>query len=72
MKYKIQRVSTYNESKPCPEAFVIKVKYGNFDTEWDEWAVEINTLEELQAFVKKHGSIILDDDEIIIYDDYIE
>ena len=34
--------------------------------------IEINTLEELMKFIKVHGSIVLDEDEITIYDDYLE
>ncbi len=35
--------------------------------------VEINTLEELLAFLKEFGSIIVEDyDSLIIYDHYIE
>jgi hypothetical protein len=34
--------------------------------------LEINTLEELINFVEENGEIILDEDEIMIYDDYIE
>ena len=43
------------------------------------WTIEINTLEELINFVKKYGTIIIDDSgeksvpfEIEIYDDYRE
>ena len=71
MKYKITRASE-DEIKPCAEAFAIKVKYHPHDTEWDEWAVEINTLEELQDFVKKYDRIVLDCESITIYDSYLE
>jgi len=42
-----------------------------------KWTIEINTLEELIKFCKKHGNIIVDSDDcdipsIEIYDDYRE
>ena len=36
------------------------------------WVVEIKTLEELQKFIKRHGHIVMDEEEIEIYDDYRE
>ena len=34
--------------------------------------INFSTLEELMAFVSKHGQVVLDDDTITIYDDYLE
>ena len=34
--------------------------------------IEINTLEELMEFIKKYGRLIIEKDEIITYNDYIE
>lgn len=37
-----------------------------------EWAVKISNLKQLQDFIKKYGSVVVDEDSLIIYDDYIE
>lgn len=34
--------------------------------------VDIGSLDELLSFVREHGTIVIDDDEIQIYDDYRE
>jgi hypothetical protein len=34
--------------------------------------VDINTLDELMAFINKYGDIVINKDVIIIYNDYIE
>ncbi len=36
----------------------------------DSW-LEIHTLEELTRFIKEYGTIIIDEDTIEIYDDYL-
>lgn len=36
------------------------------------WAVNIDTLEQLRAFVSKYGQCIVGDDEVEIYDGYRE
>ena len=38
----------------------------------DEWVVKISNLKQLQEFIKENGQIVLDEDSIVIYDDYIE
>ena len=44
-----------------------------YHMDWNqEVTVEINTLEDLLAFQKKFGQIVLSDNEIEIYDDYRE
>lgn len=35
------------------------------------WCIEINTLEDLQKLVQKEGQLVIDEDSIRIYDDYI-
>ena len=37
-----------------------------------DYFIKIETLEALQAFIDKYGSIVLYKDSMIIYDDYIE
>ena len=37
------------------------------------WTIELNTLEDLERFIKENGKIIIDDDLLItIYDDDVE
>jgi hypothetical protein len=38
----------------------------------DEPTIEITTLDELMDFIKEYGSIVLDEDCLTIYDDYLE
>lgn len=45
----------------------------------NEWVIELNSIEELESFVKKHGDVIISECsykeikiELKIYDDYIE
>lgn len=40
---------------------------------WQTWKVRINSLDELMAFVKKYGRVVVGKhDTITIYDDYME
>ena len=75
MKFIVSRTSTGR--KPCKEAKKAE-KSDGFDYP-NIWTIEIDTLEELINFVKKYGTIIIDDSgeksvpfEIEIYDDYRE
>jgi hypothetical protein len=34
--------------------------------------IEINSLEELMEFISEYGELIVDEDKIVIYNDYIE
>lgn len=34
--------------------------------------IEINSLEDIMKFIEENGEIVLSNDEIIIYDDYLE
>lgn len=36
------------------------------------WCIEINTLEELQNLIAREGRIVMEEDSITIYDDYLE
>jgi len=49
-------------AQPCQECYWNK----------DKWEIEINSLNELIKFIKKYSEIILTDDCLCIYDDYIE
>lgn len=68
MKLKVSRTSQFNHGVPCDEAYIEGVDSFNKPIYW----VEINTLKELMAFIEKYGVIVLDKDEIEIYDDYRE
>lgn len=37
-----------------------------------KWVVKISNLKQLQLFIKKYGRVVVDEDTITIYDDYIE
>lgn len=34
--------------------------------------IEINTLEDITNLIKEHGEIVIGEEQIIIYDDYLE
>lgn len=38
----------------------------------ENWFIEIGTLDELMALIAKEGTVILRDDGLTIYDDYVE
>lgn len=81
MKFCVTRTSEGfdEEKRPCDESEKVVIpKKGNY-LEHTEWVVEINTIEELMAFCKKYGDIIISEqscemkfNEIEIYDDYRE
>ena len=52
----------YYKQCPCEEAVQIETKF----------YIEITTLDELLAFVKKYGDLIVTKDSILIYDDHVE
>lgn len=74
MKFIVSRTSVWNKDiAPCEEA-----KREEFE-DGPDWTIEINSLEELIAFSKKYGELVLTravipeiDNEIEIYDDYRE
>ena len=61
MKTEIKRTSIWGEGKPCDEAM--------YDGRWE---LELNSLEDLMAFTKKYGPLVVSDKYIEIYDDYRE
>lgn len=74
MKFIVSRTSVWkSDITPCEEA-----KREEFE-DGPDWTIEINSLEELIAFRKKYGELVLTasvipeiDNEIEIYDDYRE
>ncbi len=70
MKFEAKRTSVWI-GRPMEEAVNTS---GKPDGDWDAvWEVEINSLEELMALIKKYDEpIIVFDDRIEIYDGYRE
>lgn len=74
MKFIVSRTSVWDSNiAPCEEA-----KREEFE-DGPDWTIEINSLEELIAFRKKYGELVLTasvipeiDNEIEIYDSYRE
>jgi hypothetical protein len=69
MKYSISRAGSLSKSKsPCNRAY-----RGGFD-KYDNpiWAIDINSIEEIQSLIAEVGKIVMGGDWILIYDDYIE
>ena len=63
MRYKVTRTSDWADAeKPCEEAVPIG----------DKWYVDINSLEDLMAFIGRHGKVVVRSNWIEIYDDYRE
>ena len=66
MRFLVTRTSSWTDP-PCPEAFKLLSKVG--------WYVDLSSLEELLAFVRTHGKIVVETDPqmlIEIYDFYRE
>ena len=71
MEIEICRVSDgYDDIALTPPTEKAYKKY-NKDGSYN-WYIKINTLEELMELVKKEYSIIIYEDMMVIYDDYIE
>lgn len=71
MKYKIWRTSSwgYQEEAPCSAAY----RGENDETNYPQWFVEINTLEDLQMIqMETKRPLILGIETIEIYDEYRE
>lgn len=71
MEFIVTRTSKiyFDESeKPCEEAY----KKGRDNFGIMIWMININSLEELMSFIDKYGQVVIDKDEIEIYDDYRE
>ena len=64
MKFKVDRASypMYSPASPCDDA----IKEGK------NWFVNISTIKSLLQFIKKNGEIIINEQKITIYDDYVE
>lgn len=75
MKFVVARASqcvTKEEEPPCEGATF--VPNGKFER--PQWTVEIESIEALIAFCKKHGDVVISEGEplpiLLIYDSYIE
>lgn len=70
MKYQITRASDWTrEKKPCSQA----VYEGKDEFDDNIWTIEINSLAELHALMNEVGKIVIHpENEIQIYDDYLE
>ena len=78
MKYIVTRTSLYKGEKPCDEAFKHPHPTGQLSNV-ERWTIEINSLEQLNAFAEKYEPLIVYPEsyfgkspEIEIYDDYKE
>ncbi len=76
MRFLVSRTSRGYKDKPCDDAFYVGRQLGDATP---EWAVEINSLQELIDFYKKHGHEIIITDTantdmavLEIYDTYRE
>jgi len=70
MEFSASRVSLHPREKPCEEAYPKGTMKGTIKL--TNWCVEIKGLDDLIAFVRKYGKIVLRDNAIEIYDDYRE
>lgn len=81
MRFKLSEAKIWNtdEEKRELERYGFKFSYDKHE-EWSDevWYreedgfIDISSLEELLDFVKKWGDIVLSEDKIIIYNDYLE
>lgn len=72
MIYKITRTSDWHgEKKPCEGAYLHKAGTLEYGKE-NEWHIAINSLQDLQNLIAEVGSIIINNENIEIYDDYRE
>ena len=82
MKFIIERTSIWNDDEPpCEEAVMVKTedqRLNRVGEYYIHYEIEINTLEELFEFSKKHGKLVFVAEAseelpyIEIYDDYRE
>jgi hypothetical protein len=72
MIYNISRTSDwFAEKRPCDGAYLHKS--GKLELgEVNEWNIAINTLQDLQNLIADVGRVIIDEENIEIYDDYRE
>ena len=65
MKYFVTRTSDiFGKNKPCEEAVLVDKD--------NIWAVEIDSIEMLMAFIAKYGKVVVGSNWIEIYDGYRE
>ena len=71
MKIEVSRTSFFvSHAKPCDEAFPMEAQD---ETRYHTgWRIEICSLDELMAFIRKYGQIVMSEKEIEIYDTYRE
>lgn len=79
MRYRISRASDiFTRRKPCEEAVAVihkeesKSQIFTDPIIYTEYFVDINNFEELQNFINKYGRLVIDKDEITIYDWWLE
>lgn len=76
MIYKIYRsTDTNGEKKPCKGAYFHKAytkELCGVVEVIQMWHIEINTLQDLQNLIAEVGELIINDEEIEIYDGYRE
>ena len=64
-EFRIYRASEmYRNTAPCPEAYQAEG--------CDDWYISFQDMSELMSFIHREGQIILDNDSLWIYDDYME
>ena len=62
-EFRIYRASD-SDGCPCEEAYRVEGRRG--------WYIRFNDMMEVMAFIRREGHIILDEDTLWIYDDYME
>ncbi len=63
MRFQIRRTSLWiKNDKPCEEAVEVRKKLTWDGKESTVWEIEISSLEEMLALVKKEGELILNED----------
>lgn len=69
MRFKVSRASAIDTEIPCKDAY----KFPNKDGIYDSWYIDIDSLEQLEQFIKEYGDIIIyADNHICIYDTWVE
>lgn len=58
MKFRLSRTTQNWSGRPCPEASSVVIKDG-MGHDAKIWYVELATLDDLLAFIKKHGDIVV-------------
>lgn len=69
MKFLINRASDYeNKAQPCKNAKLEPIQA----TGYNKYSIELESLDDLQRLIKEVGELIVYEDKITIYDEYIE